>query len=204
MTEDRNDLLVAALDEWRLSNVERDWDAVVDQAIAACPRRRARSALGILGQRRYLKRIAFVAVALAVAAPAIAAVSGALSWPWSHRPGTQLVATVPSLPGTSLRIHSHGAPIARTRSGILFVGRAAVRQRRFAWQLATEARIGAASIVLPDGHEVRLCSPCKDGVGGAFTLSGSRALDILNGRSILRVRSNDHTTTSPVELKRLR
>lgn len=201
MTE--SDLLVAALDEWRLSNVERDWDAVVEQASGG-PRRYAWSARGMFGQWRYRKRIALVTVALAVAAPAIAGVSASLSWPWSQRPGTQLVAAVPSLPKTSLRLRSHGAPIARTSNGIRFVGRAAVRQRRFAWQLTTDARIVTASIVLADGHEVRLCSPCKDGVSGAFTLSGPRALDVLNGRSSLRVRSNDRTTTSPVELKRLR
>jgi hypothetical protein len=203
---ERSELFVGSLGKWRLRNVDRDWEDVVSRATAAAssPTGRLGGPLGLQRSRRW--RIVVVAVALAVAAPAIAAAfSDVFSWPSSHRPGARLVASVPSLPGTSLRLDSHGALVVRTSHGIRFLSPVSARQkRRFAWQLATESRIAVAEIVLRDAPAVELCSPCSNGRGGTFTLAGSRALDVLNGRAKLRVRSDGRTTTSPIRLSRLR
>jgi hypothetical protein len=192
MSNEQSGLVSAALDEWRLHDIERDWDAVRSRASAArsrVPRR----------------RIAFVAVGLAVAAPAIAAVGNPLSWPWSHRPGAELVASVPSLPGTALRLDSHGALVVRTSRGVRFLSPAPTRQRRrFVWQLTAGTPIAGAEIVLPRKSSIELCSPCADGENGKFTVAGSRALDILNGQAKLRLRTGNGSTTSPIHLQRLR
>lgn len=206
MIEDRNMFVGVALDSWRLRDVGRDWQDVLARAAAADPAARFERVRDMVGWRWPRRRlIALVAVGLAIAAPAIAAVSGSVSWPWARQPGAQLVASVPSLPGTSMRLRSHGGLITRTSRGIRFASRKATRQRRrFAWQLATKTRISSAAIVVPGSPSVELCSPCTDGESGAFTLAGTRALDLLNGRAELRVRSGDHTTSSPIRLNRLR
>jgi hypothetical protein len=200
MSTDRSELVGVALDEWRLRDVERDWQAVVASASAEAPARTRRMLWR--GHSWRWRILVAAAVVLVMAAPAIAAVSGALSWPWSHRPGAQLVATVP---GTTLRLNSHGALLVRTSRGVRFLSPAPARQkRRFAWQLTTDARIASAQIVLGRAAAVELCSPCSDERSGTFNLAGSRALDVLNGHARLRVRNDDRTLTSPIQLKRLR
>ena len=149
-------------------------------------------------------RIALAAAVLVVAAPAIAAIRGGLPWPWpwSHGPGAQLVASVS---GTSLRLNSHGALLVRTSRGVRFLSPVPAKQkRRFVWQLESKSRIASAKIALGPGSYVTLCSPCRDGESGRFTLAGPRALAVLNGRATLRVRSDGRTLTTPIQLKRLR
>jgi hypothetical protein len=206
MSHEWNESVSTALDEWQLRNIERDWDAVVSRAQAVRPPAQTQGARSLLARRRsYTRRIALVAVGLAVATPAIAAVSGSLSWPWSHTPGAELVASVPSPPGTSLRLDSHGALVVRTSHGIRFLSPApAKQQRRFSWRLAAQSRIAKAEVVLGRGPAVELCSPCTEGESGTFTLTGSRALDVLNGHAKVRVRTGNQTTTAPIRLKRLR
>jgi len=203
MSKDRNELVVAALNEWRLSDVERDWHAVV-AGVGGVTAPQKRRILGVAGRRRYSWRwrVAVAALVLVVATPAIGAISGAFSWPWTHRPGAQLVASVP---GGSLQLNSHGGLVVRTSRGIRFLSPVPTRQkRRFVWQLATDARVASAEILLGRGPAVELCAPCSDGESGRFTLGGSRALDVLNGRATLRVRSEGRTATSSIQLKRLR
>jgi hypothetical protein len=202
---ERSEMVAAALDGWRLRDVERDWQDVVSRTMTARSPRMQRLR-GLLGRRPYRWRIALaIAAVLVLAVPAIGAVSGAISWPWSHRLGAQLVASVPSVPGTTLRLHSHGALVVRSGGGIRFLSPEPARQRRrFAWQLVTRSQIASAEILLRAGPAVELCSPCTDGESGKFNLSGSRALDVLNGRANLRIRSGDHVTTSPIRLHRLR
>lgn len=194
MSRDRIELVDAALEEWRLRDVERDWQAVVASVATPAGKQRVR-------RRDWRWRFALAAAALVVAAPAIGAVSGGLSWPWSHGPAAQLVAAVP---GTSLRLKSHGALLMRTSRGVRFLSPVPARQRRFVWRLTTGSRIASAEIVLGRGRHVSLCSPCREGESGRFTLAGSRALDVLNGRATFRVRSDGRITSSPIQLKRLR
>ena len=204
MSRDRSELVDAALEQWRVRNVERDWQAVLARAGAEPAPLEQR----VVGVSRlpvsWRWRLAGAVVVLAVAAPAFAAVSGVVPWPWKHMPGAELVATVPSLPGTSLSFESHGALVVRTSHGVRFMSPVRARQqRRFVWQLTTHARIDSTEILLPRGRGVELCSPCSDGQSGRITLAGARALDVLNGHARLRIESRGRTTTSPIELRRL-
>jgi hypothetical protein len=205
MSRGRSEFVDAALEQWRLRNVERDWQAVLARAgvDTACRQQLFVGASRFRMSWRW--RLAAAVLVLAAAAPAIAAVSGVVSWPWKHMPGAELVAAVPSLPGTSLRFESHGALIVRTSHGIRFLSPTRARQqRRFVWQLTTRARIDWVEILLAHGRVAKLCSPCSDGQSGRITLAGARALDVLNGRATLKIEGGGRTTTSPIRLRQLR
>src|SRR6476660_2554397 len=84
MSRDKEPRVEVALAAWRMSRVERDWEAV---------RRASNRPAKRHAPRKVLLGVTATALVL-VAAPALAVITGSARWPWSSRPGASLSAAV--------------------------------------------------------------------------------------------------------------
>jgi hypothetical protein len=207
MSRQREQFVDVALEEWRVSGVRRDWGAVLAGAgvpPASCARRAAPARLRA---RRGLLVALVVTGLVAIAAPALAVITGSAQWPWSpHHPGVSLAASV-SASGGSATVHvsARGGLLYRTTKGAKLKVLAPVlakRRRIFAWELRSQGGKVTAAAIVTGAATVRLCAPCGAREAGAFTLAGARALALLNGGARLRVQIEGQTLSARIHLPR--
>ena len=206
MSRQREQFVDVALDEWRMSDVPRDWAAVLDGATMRPAGRGRRRAPARLHARRALPLAAVATGLVIIAAPALAVIAGSADWPWSRRhPGVSLTASATTSDGTAtLRLTSRGALVYRTGEGSkpkVLAPVAAKRRRGFAWELRNEGGKVLSAAVVTGAATVRLCAPCGTHEAGVFTLAGARALALLNGEAQLRAQIGQQTRFAQIRLQ---
>jgi hypothetical protein len=198
MSRDREPQVEIALAAWRMSHVERDWEAV---------RRASNRATKRHAPRKLLVGVTATALVL-IAAPALAVITGSAHWPWSSRPGASLSASVSTPSGNAeLRLRAAGALVYRAGIGSkprFLTPVAAHRTRRFTWELRTRGGNVASAAIVARGTSIEVCAPCGAQQSGALVLNAAAALDLLNGAATFRARVEGRMLSSPIHLRRLR
>jgi len=207
MRQQREQFVAVGLDEWRMSGVQRDWGAVLTGAAmkpAVGPGRHG--ALARLHARRGLAVAVVVTGLVIIAAPALAFIAGSAQWPWARdQRGVSLAASVRASGRTAtVRLTSRAGLVYRTRGSNpkVLAPVVAKRRLRFAWELRSEGGKVLSAAVVTGAATVRLCAPCASREAGAFTLTGPKALALLNGRAKLRAQIEQRTLFAPIHLRR--
>ena len=169
--------------------------------------RAPRAAPARSGARRGLLVAVVVTGLVAIAAPALAVITGSAQLPWSpHHPRVSLAASVRASGGSAtVRVSARGGLLYRTTKGAKLKVLAPVlakRRRFFAWQLRSMGGKVLAAAIVTGTTTVRLCAPCGAREAGAFTLAGARALALLNGGARLRVQIGGQTLSAHIHLPR--
>jgi hypothetical protein len=198
MSRDKEPRVEIALAAWRMSHVERDWEAVQRASNRAVKRH---------APRKVLLGVTATALVL-IAAPALAVITGSARWPWSGRPGASLSASVNAPSGNAeLRLHAHRALVYRTGIGSkprFLTPATAHHTRRFTWELRTRGGNVASAAIVARGTTTQVCAPCGAQQSGALVLNAAAALDLLNGAATFRARVDGRMLSSPIHLRRLR
>lgn len=198
MSRDKEPQVEIALAAWRMSHVERDWEAV---------RRASNRAGKRAAPRKVLVGVAATGLVL-IAAPALAVITGSARWPWSGRPGAALSASVSTPSGNAeLRLGERGALVYRTGIGSkprFLTPATAHRTRRFTWEFRARGGNVASAAIVVRGTSMQVCAPCGAQQSGTLVLDAAAALDLLNGEATLRARVEGRMLSSPIHLRRLR